>query len=80
MIENRIDAMKCWHAGDKNALHSVWSDGEKGNGLTRFMPTYNKPFHSCGCVTWLTAGSEAAGDLVLIQISLLFLCCYANTG
>ena len=35
---------------------------------------YNAPFYSCGWVTWLMTGSEAAGDLVLIQTSLLFLC------
>ena len=34
----------------------------------------NRPFYSCCCVTWLMAGSEAAGDHDLIQISLLFLC------
>ena len=31
-------------------------------------------FYSCGWVTWLMAGSEVAGDLVLIQTPLLFLC------
>ena len=42
-----------------------------------YLDDHNRPFYSCCCVTWLIAGSEAAGDLVLIQISLLF---YANTG
>ena len=34
----------------------------------------NRPFYSCGRVTRPMNGSEAAGDLVLIQTSLLFLC------
>ena len=33
---------------------------------------YNRPFYSCGSVTRPMNGSEAAGDLVLIQTSLLF--------
>ena len=33
----------------------------------------NRPFYSCGWVTWLMAGSKAASDLALIQTSLLFL-------
>ena len=32
------------------------------------------PFYSCGSVTRPMNGSEAVGDLVLIQTSLLFLC------
>ena len=36
----------------------------------------NRPFYSCGSVTRPMNGSEAAGDLVLIQSSLLFLCKY----
>ena len=34
----------------------------------------NRPFYSCGSVTRPMNGSEAAGDFVLIQSSLLFLC------
>ena len=37
------------------------------------IPNSNRPFYSCGWVTWPMNGSEAAGDLVLIQTSLLFL-------
>ena len=40
-------------------------------------PTFlnsNRPFYSCGSVTRPMNGSEAAGDFVLIQSSLLFLC------
>ena len=40
----------------------------------------NRPFYSCMLlVTWLLNSSEAGGDLVLIQTSLLLLCksCYS---
>ena len=39
-----------------------------------FCESLNRPFHSCGSVTRPMNGSEAAGDFVLIQSSLLFLC------
>ena len=43
---------------------------ESGTGLK----LANRPFFSCGSVTRPMSGSEAAGDLVLIETSLLFLC------
>ena len=39
-----------------------------------FAPVLNRPFYSCGSVTRPMSGSKAAGDLVLIETSLLFLC------
>ena len=50
--------------------------------LTMIFCCTNRPFTVVGLVTWPLNGSEAGGDLVLIQTSLLLLCksscSYAN--
>ena len=55
---------------DRN-FRKMWVNGKRP--LSR-LPQLNRPFYSCGSVTRPMNGSEAAGDFVLIQSSLLFLC------
>ena len=55
------------HCPVQSRLHSVLR-------VCSFNVVRNRPFYSCGSVTRPINGSEAVGDLVLKQTSLLFLC------
>ena len=65
----------CPHFLDTRNRTSFTISTETLCDLIRMILTRNnRPFYSCDCVTRPMNGSEATGDIVLIQTSLLFLC------